>query len=226
MMIETTIEAVYVGKVRERWPGKAPSAIDKTPVHERVSIAKQGLISDAQADLKVHGGPDKALHHYPGDHYPDWQREFDRSDLVPGRFGENLSTFTVTEDTVSIGDIFRLGSALVQISQGRQPCWKLNAHTSEDSMAYRFQKTGRTGWYYRVLETGEVGPGDSFVCVERPTLEWSVKRVTAARLSRRIDRESAEMLAGLETLAEGWRSAFARMATGDRQEDTEKRLIG
>lgn len=225
-MLKTVVDAIYLGEVQDRWPGKAPSAIAKKPVADRISIAVNGLIGDAQADLKVHGGPEKALHHYPGDHYPNWRDELQRDDLAPGSFGENLSTLTLTEDAVSIGDIFRLGSALVQISQGRQPCWKLNAHTGEDSMAFRFQKTGRTGWYYRVLETGDVGPGDSIECIERPTPEWSVKQVTAARLSRRIDQQSAQVLAELETLAEGWRAAFARMAAGDRHEDTEKRLKG
>ena len=224
MNVLSVIDNVFAGTVKERWPGKPPSAIGKQPVSGRVSIATLGLNVDEQADLKVHGGPDKALHHYPADHYVAWHAELRREDLHPGSFGENLTTTGLTEKTVCIGDIFRLGTAEIQVSQGRQPCWKLNAHVGEARMAYLFQKTGRTGWYYRVLSPGAVAPGDTLSLIERLHPNWSVERVTAARLTRKVRPEEAASLASLPELATGWRTAFEKMASGVATEDTRSRL--
>ena len=224
MNISAEITGVFAGTVREHWPGKPLSAIVKQPVLGRASIVTLGLTADEQADLKVHGGPDKALHHYPADHYAAWRAELGREDLFPGTFGENLTTSGLTEDSVCIGDIFSLGTARVQVSQGRQPCWKLNAHVGEAKMALLFQKTGRTGWYYRVLSPGSVASGDTLSLIQRLHPDWSVRRVTAARLTRKVRPEEAAILAGLPELAKGWRTAFEKMASGIATEDTRSRL--
>lgn len=221
---DTVINALYIGAARRRWPGKPPSAIAKMATPERLELTPTGLVGDQQADLSVHGGPDKALHHYAADHYPAWRTELDRDDLGPGDFGENLSTTGLVEDTLCIGDTLAMGGAVVQISQGRQPCWKLNLHSAEPRMAALFQQTGRTGWYYRVLEPGMIGAGDTIRLLERPNPGWTVKRVTQARLTRDIPSADAAVLAGMATLARGWREAFARIAHGERQEDTSVRL--
>lgn len=226
MTTRVTIEGLFAGVVEVHWPGKPPSAIRKRQISQTVSVTEGGLDGDMQADLTVHGGRDKALHHYPGEHYAVWCHELARDDLVPGGFGENITTTGLTEETVCIGDVFALGTARVQISQGRQPCWKLNSYTDDDRMAWRFQKTGRTGWYYRILAPGEVGVGATLTLIDRPCPEWSVARVTRARLTRRISRQDAGTLADLAELANGWRDAFARLAQGNRQEDTAKRLQG
>ncbi|MFN3548871.1 MAG: MOSC domain-containing protein [Mesorhizobium sp.] len=226
MNLSSTIDALFIGTVEERWPGRPPSAIGKRATAERLEIGLTGFVRDRQADLEAHGGLEKAIHHYPGDHYAAWRAELDRDDLAPGGFGENVSTFGLTEDTLCIGDVLSLGSATVQVSQGRQPCWKLAAHTGEERMAYLFQKTGRTGWYYRVLEPGHVEPGDGIALVERPRPGWTVKRVTQARLTRRIEPSDAAVLAEMPELYAGWREAFARMADGQVEEDTSARLKG
>ena len=132
----------------------------------------------------------------------------------------------MTEDSLCVGDILQLGTARVQISQGRQPCWKVSEHTGNKRMAYKFQATGRTGWYYRVLDRGEAGAGDQITLLERPQPDWSVRRVTLARLTRKVTAAEAETLAVLPELADGWRSAFAKMAGGDLTEDQSKRLEG
>ncbi len=226
-MTQTTkIDALYIGSVQALWPGRPQSAINKTETLARLTLSHTGFERDRQADLSVHGGADKALHHYAGDHYSHWQSELSRPDLVPGSFGENISTHGLVETDVFIGDVFRLGEALVQISQGRQPCWKLNAHTGEERMAYNFQKTGRTGWYYRVLENGEVQAGDEIHLVERPCPGWSVAKVTAARLTRKVTAEDATALAHLDQLSDDWRAAFAKMSAGKLDEDTSARLEG
>ena len=124
-MTEATAFALLAGQARMFARGEA-SAIAKAPLAGPVKIGFLGLEGDEQADRRVHGGPDKALHHYPHDHYARWREGRDGEPLLaaPGAFGENVATLGLTEEQVCIGDRFRLGSALVEISQGRQPCWK------------------------------------------------------------------------------------------------------
>lgn len=186
-----------------------------------------GLCDDAQADHKVHSGPEKAIHHYASDHYAKWIEDGEiPKGTIPAAFGENIASFGFTEDNLCIGDTFRLGTSVVQISQGRQPCWKPALHTANKKMAYLFQSTGRTGWYYRVLEPGIATSGDTITLIERPQPEWSVKRVILARLTRKITRNDAETLTNIPELAAGWRDAFSRMAGGQQGEDTSQRLLG
>lgn len=225
--LNARIDGIFLGSITERWPGRPPSAIGKTPVDGGQDIDELGFIKDAQADPEHHGGHDKAIHHYPSDHYPVWIEEGHiPAGTVPAAFGENIASLGLTEANTCIGDRFRLGSAVVEVSQGRQPCWKVNEHTANAKMAYLFQKTGRTGWYYRVLEAGRVSPGDQIVLIERHHPEWSVETVTRARLTRRASVQDAAALAELQVLAEGWRRAFARMAAGETDENTDARLIG
>jgi MOSC domain-containing protein YiiM len=219
--LSTMITGVFAGKVADLWPGKPPSAILKNRASGRQIITRTGLDRDAQADLSAHGGTEKALHHYPADHYPQWRQDLavtdpDHPRFVPGGFGENLSSVGVTEEMVCIGDIFHWGTATLQISQGRQPCWKLAAHTAVPQMAYLVQKTLRTGWYYRMIEPGEAGEGDRLVLTERPHPGYSVARVTRARLDPMLDPAEALDLSRLSALFPGWKETFAERAGADR----------
>lgn len=221
------INGLFFGKVQNPWPGREPSAIDKKPVLGRHKIDLLGFIDDAQADLKHHGGVDKAIHHYASDHYARWIAEGEIPiGTKPAAFGENIATLGLTEDTLCIGDKLQLGSAVVQISQGRQPCWKVSEHTANKKMAFLFQSTGRTGWYYRVLEPGSAAAGDTISLLDRTQPDWSVKRVTAARLTRKVSREDSETLATMPELAEGWRITFTKIANGEHDENTSRRLLG
>lgn len=132
------------------------SGIAKRIVPGPWTITPLGIEGDAQGDLKHHGGTEKAIHHYPRDHYATWNAEIGPHPLMltPGAFGENLSTYGWTEGNVCIGDVVRFGTVPLQVSQGRQPCFKLNSRFGRDSMAVAVQRTGRTGWYYRVREVG------------------------------------------------------------------------
>lgn len=225
--LSARIDGLFFGTVASPWEGRAPSAIAKTALPGAHEINELGFVADEQADLRHHGGPEKAIHHYAKDHYAKWMSEGEMPDgTVPAAFGENIATLGITEELVCIGDTLRLGSAVVQISQGRQPCWKVNAHTANRKMAALFQKTGRTGWYYRVIEAGVVSVGDVITLLERPQPDWSVKRVTAARLTRRVSQEDAATLSVMPELADGWREAFRKIAGGDRNEDTSQRLTG
>lgn len=223
--LSAAIAGIYLGAVQAHWPGKPPSAIAKQRAEGRHRVTELGIKGDAQADLTVHGGPDKAIHHYAFDHYAAWQAEgCVAAGTQAAAFGENLSSLGLTEDNLCIGDILRLGSAVVQISQGRQPCWKLGLHCDNARMPYLFQKTGRTGWYYRVLEEGHLAAGDPITLIERRHPRWSVYTVTRARLTRRVPPQQAAELSRLPDLAAGWRQAFARMAEGALDEDTSARL--
>ncbi|SPJ30840.1 MOSC domain-containing protein [Falsiruegeria mediterranea] len=225
--LSAEIGGIFLGSIQGRWEGKPPSAIQKDQAFGRQAITLTGFSDDAQADLTVHGGEDKAIHHYALDHYAAWKNEGQMAaGTKPAAFGENIATTGLTEENLCIGDILKLGTATVQISQGRQPCWKLGLHTGNEKMPYLFQKTGRTGWYYRVLETGTAAAGDRITLIERRNPDWSVLRVTRARLTRRVSPEEAQALAELTDLAIGWRQAFARMAGGDTKEDTSARLAG
>lgn len=224
--ITATIAGIFTGKTRHRWNGKPPSAIGKSRTQDRLRVREFGLEGDEQADLSVHGGAEKAVHHYPADYYETWTNELGSNPLfTPGGFGENISTSGMTETDVCIGDIFRLGSAVVQISQGRQPCWKLAAHTGVKRLPFLFQKALRTGWYYRVLEAGYVAQDDRLKLTARPHPDWTVEAVTRCRFDGRIATDMALALSELPALAPGWRDAFANRAQR-RSENTDKRLKG
>ncbi len=204
---------VFSGVISTPWPGRAPSAIRKALCVGQQRLTPTGLQSDAQADLEAHGGTEKALHHYPAEHYANWRAQLgENARFAPGGFGENISTAGMTEEQISIGDIFAVGSARVQVSQGRQPCWKLAAHTGEDRVAYLMRKTLRTGWYLRVLEEGHVSTGDKITLIERAPEARTVQEVTRALFDPRLEPGEAAALAGIETLSARWRKRFAERA--------------
>ena len=204
------------------------SGIAKTPVDRPLRLGPEGFEGDEQGDRKLHGGPEKAVHHYAAEHYPVWRGELGALPAlgIAGGFGENLSTTGLTEATVAVGDIFRLGTALIQVSQGRQPCWKLNRRFGIADMAARVQKTGRTGWYYRVLETGTVAPGDAMTLIDRAAPDWTLHRLWRAFYIDRLNRGELTGMAELAVLSEGWRSRAARRLQSGRVEDWSARLEG
>lgn len=185
-----------------------PSAIGKLPVAGRIEVGQLGLAGDEQADLTVHGGPDKAIHHYPHDHYAWWNEALGGSALLqrPGAFGENVASEGPTEEEVCIGDRWRLGTALVEVSQGRQPCWKLDHRFGGMPVMARMVMSRRCGWYYRVIEEGNVGAGDTLELVDRPFPDWNVARVFGLLIGgdHKRDRDSLEALGAVSVLAQSW----------------------
>lgn len=206
--------------------GGRMSGIAKTVVGRPLRLGPEGFEGDEQADRRVHGGVEKAVHHYPAEHYPVWRAELGALSALAtaGGFGENVSLRGWTEATVAVGDIFRLGQALVQVSQGRQPCWKLNARFGVADMARRVQKTGRTGWYYRVLEPGTVAPGDPLRLVDRMAPDWTLHRLWRALYVDRMNLDELHGIATLDVLAEGWRKLAQRRLDSGQVEDWSKRL--
>ena len=190
------------------------SGIYKSPVAGRVRLALENLAGDAQADLKVHGGPDKAVCVYSADHFPAWREELRVAECAPGWFGENFSVEGQRETVVCIGDTYRVGTALVQISQPRAPCWKLGRRWNRLDMPKLVLQSGRTGWYVRVLEAGDVECGDELILVERPFSGLTIDAVNAVAYSRggTPDIDAARALANCPALARSWREGFRSLA--------------
>ena len=189
------------------------SGIYKSPVAGRIHLAEDNLAGDGQADLKVHGGPDKAVCVYSADHYPFWREHLGVSDCGPSWFGENFSIEGQTETDVAIGDTYRIGTAVVQISQPRAPCSKLGRRWSRLDMPKLVLQSGRTGWYLRVLEPGDVASGETLTLVDRPFPRWTIDVVNAVAYSRggTVDVEAARELADCPALAESWRGGFRKL---------------
>jgi MOSC domain-containing protein YiiM len=206
--MSTPILALLAGKVVTFANGEM-SAIAKSPVEGRVRIGFLGIESDEQADKRVHGGPDKALHHHPAENYAYWgQIAVDHPLLnAPGTFGENISTWGLTEDQVCIGDRFRCGNAVLEISQGRQPCWKQAQRLNWPALPKMMVQERRSGWYYRVIEEGDAQEGDTLELLERPLPEWSVKRVFGLLIAGDWKREPQALpyLRDMDLLFGGWR---------------------
>ncbi|MDB6177055.1 MOSC domain-containing protein [Paracoccus sp. Z330] len=219
---------VLIGQVAPIVGSDILSGIAKFPIRARTSIGPTGLSNDAQADQRVHGGTEKALHHYPRDHYDFWRRQLDPTAILDaaGAFGENISTCGITESDIAVGDVFRLGTALIQVSQGRQPCWKLNLRFGQTGLARQVQDTGKTGWYYRVLEPGDVCPGDSMDLQDRVIPEWTIRRLWHAMYVDRLNREELSAIANLPVLADGWRKYARRRLDSGKVENWKPRLEG
>lgn len=220
------IESIQVGKpvkLASDWT----SAIFKSPVAGTVYLSKLNLAGDRQADLNVHGGPDKAVNVYPIEHYRYWSQRnrfpFRRRIRLPanpnGSFGENFTVSSLNEDQVCIGDTFEIGNAVVQISQPRQPCWKLARKFKQPKLPFWVQDTGKTGWYFRVLQEGEVEAGNVIELTDRPCSNWSVSK--ANELMHSPQRSLSEVAKFLDCpyLSGSWRESFEKMLDGMNDAD-------
>lgn len=207
------ISNVLAGRVGPFGPNGEPSGFRKAEIVGPVAVRALGLAGDEQADREHHGGPHKAILHYAFDHYRRWREE--KPELaahlaVPGAFGENIATIGLTESDVCVGDRFRLGSATVEISQGRQPCWKLGHRFAEPGMVEEVIRTGRGGWYYRVVAPGEVAAGDTLELLDRPYPEWPVARVFGLIVGPDRDLEALQALSRLPPLGPSWQMKAQR----------------
>jgi MOSC domain-containing protein YiiM len=173
---EITLLSVQVGLPRKvRWHGQAVlTGIFKEPVAGRIMLYRSNFAGDQQADLTVHGGPDKAVYVYPSEHYPFWEAEFPNMRLPYGAFGENFTTSGLDELSVYLGDQFRIGKAIVEVTQPRMPCYKLAVRFGRPDMPKRFHASSRCGFYLAVLREGEVGAGDVWEHIGRSDDQLSV----------------------------------------------------
>ncbi len=212
-MAQPIIASIQVGQPRqmtdEGWPdirmGPWVSAIIKQPVSGPVWLAATNLAGDRQGNPAVHGGPDKAALAYGAGHYPLWRAELGR-ELPYGAFGENLTIEGLDEGSVCIGDTFEAGEAIVQVSQPRQPCWKIARRWGIKELTALVADNGRTGWYLRVLREGHLEEGQPVRLADRPHPEWPVMRATRVIQNRRREMALANELTRLPELADSWKT--------------------
>ncbi len=178
----------------------------KTQVQGPVELGLEGFVGDQHADLRVHGGPDKAVHLYTSTHYAKLAAHFDDAAalLVPGSMGENIATDELDEHDVRLGDVWQLGSALIQVCQPRHPCWKIDERFGCDGMALFIDKNLLTGWYWRVLQTGWVSPNDALVLLEPNTQATSLHQAMQLWREHRPSLEQLTQLAQTKGMASNW----------------------
>jgi MOSC domain-containing protein YiiM len=202
--------SVNVGLPQEViWKGKTvTTGIFKEPVEERVKVRFFNLDGDRQADLTVHGGLDKAIYVYPVEHYEYWRGELPEMELPWGMFGENLTTVGLLEDSVNIGDRFRIGTAEVMVTQPRMPCYKLGIKFGRANMVKQFLDSRLTGFYFSVLQEGEVGVGDAMELISRDENNVTVADITRLYVRQRDDLQMLQRAAQVKALPDGWRDYF------------------
>jgi MOSC domain-containing protein YiiM len=208
------IVSVNVGLPREvAWKGISVSTgIFKSPVEGVVPIKKLNLRGDQQADLSVHGGPYKAVYGYPSEHYPFWRKELPQADLAWGAFGENLTTEGLMEDALCIGDQLRIGSALLEVTQPRVPCYKLTIRFDRDDMIKRFIASKTSGFYFSVVEEGEVEAGSPVEIVSRDPDRVSVNDINHLYYGTTHSAELLKRAVNLEALPASWRDYLRERA--------------
>lgn len=194
-----TLRSVQVGRVAPLGPRGVPSAFVKRPVAGPVTVETLGLAGDEQADLRVHGGPDKAVYGYAYSNYAIWAKEYPQHAalLVPGAFGENLTMDACDEETVFIRDVVSIGTAVLQVTEPRQPCFKFALRFGEAAIVRAMVQNGLCGWYYRVLKAGSFKSGDTLSLLERPNPSWPVQRMNrqiAQRHGSEAEREEFRTL--------------------------------
>src|ERR1044071_4944642 len=211
------LEAVLIGQPRtfgtegaeDPFEGPWISAIRKEPVDGPVWAGAEGLSGDHQYDREGQGGPERALLMYSADHYPRWRAEWDRTDLGPGGFGENLTVSGITEDTACLGDVYRIGETRVEVSSPRTPCNTLARRHGRRELVRVITNNHRSGWYLRVLREGWVEAGATVVLVDGPYPQWTIRRAATVKRLRAERPEEARLLAACPALQVEWREKLA-----------------
>ncbi len=212
------VVSVNIGLPRQvAWKGMIVSTgIFKEPVHRTVEVKTLNLEGDRQADLSVHGGPDKAVYAYPVEHYAHWQAELPDMALSWGMFGENITIEGLMEDTVNIGDQLQIGSVVLMVTQPRVPCYKLALRFDRDDMTKRFLRSGRSGFYLSVLQEGNLSAGDNVELLRRDPRRVTVADISRLYLGQTKEPDLLRRSIRLDALPEGWKAALlekARKAT-------------
>ena len=212
-----TIASIQVGNVitegdphtRDVLTRQWTTGFYKQPVAGPVKVQSMGIVGDAVADTRHHGGVDKAILCYANSHYRLWNAEHPDRDMSPGALGENLTVDACDESSVFIGDRYRVGTCELEISQPRQPCWKIARRWGIKTLTKEVTQTGRTGWYVRVVREGTFQSGDSFERLDRPNENWSVRRANDVLFGREVDRMAVIELMNLKELADDWKNDIA-----------------
>jgi MOSC domain-containing protein YiiM len=187
---------------------KVTTGIFKEPIEGRVELRTLNLDGDKQADLTVHGGPDKAVYAYPTEHFEFWRKVYPNIEMPNGMFGENFTTEGLMEAEVNVGDVFKIGSSKVIATQPRMPCYKLGVKFGRMDVLKKFLASDRSGIYFKVLEEGEVGAGDSIIQIKKDTNRVGISDIVRLYASDREDIKTMRHAVKVEALPEGWRHYF------------------
>ena len=214
MTTNPSLSSVQIGAIAPLGPDGVPSGIIKSPVDGPVAVTTLGLAGDEQADLTVHGGPEKAVYAYSAAHYPAWVADFpDHADLfVPGGVGENLTIDNLVEGDLCVGDVHRIGTARLQVCQPRQPCFKFALRFADNKLPKAMVRNGRAGWYYRVIEEGTLRADDAVELVDRPNPDFAFERLVEIVNRRRATSDEFASMAAMPGLASDLRN-WARSAS-------------
>jgi MOSC domain-containing protein YiiM len=199
--VKTYGEYDAVDPLDQRWT----TGFFKETVSGATDVSWLGLNGDAQADLRFHGGRDKAVLAYSADHLPDWRRDPDFESMSGGAFGENLTVTGCAERDVCIGDRWRLGTTLLEVTQPRQPCWKLGRRWRRPDLTKKVAVSGRTGWYLRVIEPGSLEAGQTITVVERPHPQWTIAEANRLMYRKGADADELRALIALPQLSRAWK---------------------
>lgn len=212
------VTSVNVGLPREvAWKGlRVQTAIFKEPVEGPVTISYLNLAGDKQADLAVHGGSEKAVYAYPAEHYEYWRKELPQGAFSWGKFGENLTTEGLGEDTLCIGDRLRVGTAVLMVTQPRMPCYKLEVRFGRDDMIKRFLASGRSGFYFSVNDSGEVRAGSEVKILSRDANRVTVADIGRLYLGQSRDQKLLQRAINLSALPENWKTSLLQRARPNR----------
>jgi len=213
-MDQPRLVSVNVGQPRQvGWKGTLVStSIFKSPIEGPVDVKTLNLRGDQQADLSVHGGPDKAIYAYPSEHYAYWRTQLPPAGLLWGAFGENLTTAGLLEDQLHIGDRLRIGSALLGVTQPRVPCYKLTIRFDRDDMIKRFIASQTSGFYFAVLEEGQLAAGAPIEIVHRDPAAVSVADINRLYYGHGSDSVLLRRAVSVEALPRGWREHLLQHA--------------
>ncbi|WP_299489747.1 MOSC domain-containing protein [uncultured Shewanella sp.] len=189
-----------------------------------LDVQIEQIVGDAQADKRFHGGPDRVVHHYPREHYTYFgqMKDFNKTESAP-RMGENISTEGLTEEDINIGDIIQIGEAILQVSQPRSPCFKVNLQFNYPTLSLIMQRTQRCGWLYRVLTPGLINESNTLVLQERVS-NISVARAITLYFSEVFNAQGYEVLSQCPALAENWKNSLEKRLVTGEIEDWQRRL--
>ena len=204
-MFSVHLKSVQTGVIAPLGPEGEPSGFVKQGRAGKVAVTLPGVDGDAQADLTVHGGPEKAVYGYASGHYAAWSAEFPSLTFDAGAMGENLTIAGMDERDICVGDVHAIGSSLLQVCQPRQPCFKLSLRHAENRLPKAMVRSGRSGWYYRVLQTGALGAGDAVVLHHRPHADFPFTRLVEIIYHGEATRAELVQMSEMPALASSWR---------------------
>lgn len=206
MTNSSTLTQLFIGNLRALPPEGQLTGIYKLPTTDAIAVIPLGLTGDYQADKRVHGGTEKAIHHHAAENYAVLARQYPQcaDQFIAGSLGENLSTHGLHEHNVCIGDIFQVNNCVLQVSQPRSPCWKINHKFDLEHAATFIQHQYITGWYYRVLQTGQLQAGDTLTLAKRPNADLTIAHFWQCVLEHRPDVAVITQISQAVGLAPQW----------------------